>query len=236
MLDPIRLVTDLFKEKNLSDAKLQAFANEFLIRLVLPANNPGGKYNQLLLQTTTLYQNYYGTINNQLTQDAVGKGTTVAMNEALEAVISKLRSLQGLAKYKFGEESSIYHELYPQGMTEYHHARLGDYSILLSRYRALATMHLSADYPDEITELNALIQTFFDARETQERVYAEVDAIATNRHKHRKALTLQLTRAFLIIASDHLENPDKFNDYYNPAELPIRKAKKKKKAETQQAQ
>lgn len=232
MLDPIRLVTDLFKEKNLSDNNLRTFAEEFLVRL--GNNNPGGKYNQLLVDTTTLYQSYYGTMLSQLNKNALGKATAVAMNQALDAVLRKLRSLQGLVKYKFGEESGVYRELYPQGMTEYYHARLGEYSILLVRYRALATMHLSAEYPHEMDELNTLIQTFFDARKAQENVHAQVDITATNRHENRKALTLQLTRALLIIASDHLENPDKFDDYYNPEVLPIRKAKKKKKAGTPQ--
>ncbi len=231
MLDPIRLVTDIFKEKNLSDSNLRAFAEEFLIRLAQADNNPGGIYNQLLLDTTTLYQNYFGSITNQLTKEAIGKGTTVVMKQARTAVIAKLSSLQGLVQFKFGDGSATYQEFYPRGMKEYHHATLDGLNIPLMRYRSTATMHLTADFPGEVTEVTGLINTFLNTRQTQELVYAEVEGIATNRHKHRKALTLQLTKSFLIIASNNLENPDKFNDYYVPRYLPIRKGKKKAKGE-----
>jgi len=66
MLDPIRLVTDLFKEKNLLDGHLLAFCDKFLIRLSNPRLNPGGIYNSLLVDTITLYQNYYRCFNNGL--------------------------------------------------------------------------------------------------------------------------------------------------------------------------
>ncbi len=229
MLDPIRLVTDLFKEKNLSDANLRTFAEVFLIRLSQPDNNPGGIYNQLLLNTTTLYQNYYGTITNQLTKEAIGQGTTIAMNNARAKVIAKLSSLQGLVQFKFGESSAIYQEFYPRGMKEYHHATIDGLTTPLMRYRTTAALRLNADYPGEVTEVTGLINSFLDARKTQELVYAEVDAIATGRHTHRKKLTLQLTKCFLVIASDHLENPDQFDNYYEPRYLPIRKGKKKEK-------
>jgi hypothetical protein len=231
MLDPIRLVTDLFKEKNLSDNNLRGFADEVLIRLTDPKLNPGGMYNQLLFETTQLYQNYYGTITNQLLKEAVGKGSTMAMNLALEAVINKLSTLQGLVKYKFGEDDPLYQQFYPHGMKEYHHARLREMEILLLRFRATATMYLNADYPAEVTELSQLITQFTEARKTQENVYAQVSGYVSDRKHHRTALTRQLTRCFLIIAADCIENPLRFHAYYDTRWLPIRKAKKKKKEE-----
>ncbi len=212
----------------------QAFADEFLIRLADPGLNPGGKYNSLLFETTALYQNYYGTIVNQLLKEAVGKGSTIAMNEALEAVITKLSTLQGLIKYKFGEDSSVYKEFYPQGMKQYHHARLGKQDIIMLRFRSMATMHLSADYPDEVAEVTTLINKFIAARQTQEGVYGQVSGFASDRKNHRTALTRQLTKCFLILAADCVENPVRFHAYYDTRELPIRKAKKKKKEEAEQ--
>lgn len=236
MLDPLRLVTDLFKEKNLSDSHLREFADEFLIRLTEPHLNPGGMYNQLLFETTQLYQNYYGTITNQILKEAVGKGSTLAMNLALEAVIDKLSTLQGLVKYKFGEHSPTYRQFYPRGMKEYHHARLSEMEIMLLRFRATATMYLNADYPAEVTELSQLITKFTDARKTQENVYGQVSGHVSDRKNHRTALTRQLTRCFLIIAADCVEKPLRFHAYYDTRVLPIRKAKKKKKEEGQQAE
>ncbi len=227
MLDPIRLTTDLFKEKNLSDVNLRTFSENFLVRLANADNNPGGIYNQLLVETTTKHQNYYGTILSQVTKEAVGKGLTISMNQAHAAVISKLSGLQGLVKYKFGKGSEEYKEFYPQGMKQYHHAAIGSVGLLLIRFLAIAEKNLQAAYPAEVAQLALLIENFREAREAQQTNFGVVDHIATGRHEQRKALTLQLTKSFLRIASDTLENPDKFHDYYEARYLPIRKAKKK---------
>ena len=229
MLDPVRLVTDLFKEKNLSNEHLHGFAEDFLVRLSNPQLNPGGVYNQLLVDTTALYQNYFGSMSNQATQEAIGKGLTLSMNMACDAVITKLSTLQGLIKYHFGARSSVYIEFYPQGMKQYHHATIGACGTLFTRFRAVATMHLLGPYPAEVAELNTLVIAFNKARETQERVFGNQDGFRSDRKNNRKALTRQLTKCFLRIASDCVEEPVRIKAYYESRFLPIRKGKKKKK-------
>ena len=227
MLDPIRLVTDLFKEKNLSNESLHGFAEEFLARLANPGLNPGGIYNQLLIDTTALYQTYFGVIVNQSHHYAIGKGLTIGMNQAHTAVINKLSTLQGLIKYRFKNNSGVYKEFYPQGMKEYHRATIGYSETLFSRFRVFATMYLSADYPTEVAELNTLITKFNTARRTQETVFGKQAGIRSDRKADRRALTQQLTKCFLIIASNNIEQPAKIHAYYDTRLLPIRKGKKK---------
>ncbi len=229
MLDPIRLTTDLFKEKNLSDGSLRAFADEFLIRLSNPENNPGGIYNNLLMDTTTLYQNYYGTLVTQLTEKANSKGVTITVNDAFDAVIEKLSALQGLIKFLFSEGSGVYQEFFPQGMKQYHHVSLSRAETLFIRFRAIATIHLLSTHPAEVAELNTRITNYVNAWQQKETLGGVIDASTTTRHQQRKALTLQLTRCFLIIASNNLEKPDRFDNYYEKRHLPIRKGKKKAK-------
>lgn len=228
MLDPVRLVTDLFKEKNLSDSNLRVFTEYFLICLALPDNNPGGIYNTLLVDTTLCYQNLYGSMVSQLNKAGVSKGLTITVNNAFDAVINKLRALQGLVKFKFGRNSATYKEFFPQGMKEYHHATLAGAEIPFTRFRAIATMRLQADYPAEVAEISTLISNYHNAWLAKVNIYSLRDNTATGRHQHRKALTLQLTKSFLIIASNNLENPDRFDNYYDKQYLPIRKGKKKK--------
>lgn len=45
--------------------------------------------------------------------------------------------------------------------------------------------------------------------------------LETGKHADRKALTLQLTFDFLVIASNNIDNPDAFDDYYDPRFLPL---------------
>jgi len=228
MLDPIRLVTDLFKEKNLSDEHLHGFTEEFLARLANPGLNPGGLYNQLLVDCTTCYQNYYGDVKDQSLKKALLKGLTLGMNMARNNAIVKLSVLQGLIKYHFGEKSGIYKEFYPLGMRQYYHAHLGELETFLRRFKAIATMHLLGPYPAEVAELNTLIDKFISTRQAQETMFGNRAAISSDRKNHRRQLTRQLTKSFLIIASNNVEQPVKLHAFYESRYLPIRKAKKKK--------
>ena len=232
MLDPVRLVTDLFKEKNLSNNHLHAFTEDFLVRLSNPGLNPGGIYNQLLVDTTALYQNYYGSITNQITQEAIGKGLTMSMNMACDAVIAKLSVLQDLIGYHFGAKSDVYKEFYPRGMKQYHRATIGECGTFFARFRAIATMHLAGPYPAEMAQLTTLIIDFTKARDTQETVFSKQAGFISDRKNSRRALTRQLTKCFLRIASDNIENPVRIKAYYESRYLPIRKGKKKKKEES----
>lgn len=230
MLDPLRLTTDLFKEKNLSDSSLNAFTEYFLIALAQPDNNPGGIYNPLLVQTTTLYQNYHGSLLTQAGKAALSKGVTITLNNAFNAVIEKMRNLRWLVRYKFEAKSAVYKEFYPRGMKQYHHLRFADAELYFLRFHTIATLHLQAEYPNDVAEVAALVNAYIDAWRTREEINSVIDNTATTRHLSRKALTLQLTKNFLIIAGNHLENPDRFANYYDPRFLPLRKGKKKEKS------
>lgn len=228
MLDPIRLVTDLFKEKNLSDEHLHGFTEYFLVSLANPGLNPGGIYNQLLVDTSTCFQNYYGNMKDQKYKEAVLKGLTLGMNMARKDVVGKLSVLQGLIKYTFGDKGEVYKEFYPRGMRQYYHATIGELETFLVRYRAIATMHLLGPYPDEVAELNTLIDKFINARKAQETMFSNRAASSSDRKNNRRALTRQLTKSFLIIASNNVEQPVKLRSFYESRYLPIRKGKKKK--------
>lgn len=229
MLDPLRLVNDIFNEKNFSNSDLNGFAESFLIRLSQPENNPGGIYDQLLADGQNLHHQFYTELVGQSSQVGLNKGTTINLHQAFDAVLEKLRSLQGLIKYKYGTRSVVYKEFFPRGIAPYYHVSLAGAETLFIRFRAFATMHLQASYPAEVTELNTLVAAYATAWQARESADSNTDNISTTRHQLRKKLTLHLTKSFLIIASNNLENPNKFHDYYEKRYLPLRKGKKKSK-------
>ncbi|MCG3164341.1 MAG: hypothetical protein POELPBGB_00095 [Bacteroidia bacterium] len=216
MLNPIRLCFDLFDNEKLSNANLRGFTDNFLIRLAL--NNPGGIYTGLITDTTGKYTAFYGKITNEAVKDAISQGLTIATNNAKTAVIGELSNLQNLVKYRFGETSSTYQEFYPHGMDEYHQAKIDDIATILDRFVVAATTHLTAA---EAAQAVTLTGNFKTARNAQVTVFAEVDILGTGKHADRKALTMQLTVDFLTIASNNVDNPDGFDDYYDPRFLPL---------------
>lgn len=221
MLNPIRFVKDLFDDEDLSDVKLQPFANDHLIRL--GNNNPGGIYSQMITDTTNAYTGFYGRLTDQAVKEAISEGLTITMNNANAAVLDKLSKQRDLVAYKFGDESDVYQEFFPQGLTAYRKATLDELPNMLDGYLVAATAHLNADFPAEVTEVGGLINAYENARNAQLSAFSQTDSVRTGRREDRKVLTLQLTKNMLTLAIDFLEDPDRFDDYYDDKWLPITK-------------
>ena len=221
MLNPIRIVKDLFEDKELSDTNLRGFCDDHLVRLAKPLNNPGGIYNTLITNTTSKYNAFYGKIGTETSYKADAESTTAVKNQARKAATEKISQLQGLIKYKFGEDSGTYQLFYPLGMDEYYQAREAAIENLFNRFVEKAVAHLTADYPAEVTSITNLVAAFSAAYTARESAVADVDTSGTGKHEDRKILTLQLTTNFYTIALNNLENPDKFGDYFDPSYLPL---------------
>lgn len=220
MINLLRLTDDFFDSKNLSNSKLKAFTEEHLVRLSNPGNNPGGMYNTMIADTTTKYNNYYGKISNEYVKKAMAEGATISKREALKKVETRISELQSLIKYEFEDDKDIYEEFFPHGMNEYYQARESGLNLLFDRFLAAANKHLAGTYPAEVTELTNLINAFNTAYRSRESIVGQVAGIKSGRKEDRKALTLQLTANFLIIASNNVDNPVRFHGYYEGRYLP----------------
>jgi len=221
MLNPERLIEDLFDDQRLSDAKLRGFSDDALLRMSFPDNNPGGIYSTLITDTTSKYNAFFGKMNNVAIKKAISEGLTVTMEASRTAVVNYISDLNNLVKFKFKNSPATYQEFYPLGMKEYYDADLSQLPTLLARIKAAANTHLLASNPAEVGELIALIDAFTAARTAQQTLFIEVENLSTGRREDRKALTLQLTTNMLTIALNNLGNADNYNNYYNPSYLPL---------------
>lgn len=221
MLNPIRLCEDQFDDKNLSYADLRSFCDDHLVSLANPDNNPGGIYNSLIATTTTKYNSYFGKMTDEATKKSLAEGTTVTRNNARGAVEEQIRRMEGSTISLYGGASAEYQELFPLGMSEYLRAREGDVNTLFVRFQNHAVVRLNTDFPGQVTQLGTLISSFQTAFATRETVVNQVDSLQTGKHEDRKILTVQLTINFLTIAINNIDNPDRFDDYYDPRFLPL---------------
>ena len=218
MLNPEKLIEDLFDTPKLADYNLRGFTEDMLQRLSLPVNNPGGIYSQLITDTSAKYTAFFGLMTDAATKKAVSEGLTVTMNTTKGLMLAYMSDLEGLVRFRFTATSAIYQEFYPQGMTEYHDANLTQLPMLIQRFQNAATAHLT---PAETGVLTARINAFTAARAAQTSVFAEVETLQIGRRADRKLLTLQLTTNMLTIALNNIENPDNYSSYYNPSYLPL---------------
>jgi len=218
MITLLRLVNDIFDDPKLSDDKLRTFGDDHIIRLA--NNNPGGIYDGLITATTNAYTSYYGSMTNEAVKEAVSEGFTINMNAKREAVLARLSKQQALVDYLFGEDSDTYQAFFPQGMTEYLREQLDNLTTILDRYLVAANANFTGAHAAEATDIAGLISAYKSARTAQRDAFSETDTLRTGRRETRKVLTLQLTRNILTLAIDFLENPDRFDDYYDVALLP----------------
>jgi hypothetical protein len=72
-----------------------------------------------------------------------------------------------------------------------------------------------------LAEVTPLVTAFTAARTAQRNAFSQTDTLRMGRRDTRKALTLQLTRNTLALASDHLNNADAFDNYFDLTLLPI---------------
>jgi len=123
----------------ISDFNMRKFAEINLQRMM--ANNPGGIYTQLVTDTTTAYNDYYGAISDDDTKTAIKDGATVGMNDAMGAFKDSASQKEGIVRGTYGKDSPTYQEFYPHGITEYSDASLENVGVLMDRMVNAATTH-----------------------------------------------------------------------------------------------
>lgn len=219
MLHLNRLATDLFADPALPDNKLRTFASDHLARLA--NHNTGGIHDALIDATSAAYDAYYGGMTTEAVNKAVAEGRTKATQAAKNALKARLRSQHGLVIYLFGADSGIYQEFYPKGFNAFHRASLDVLGPMLVSYIASANAHLLPDHAAEVTAIETLASAYTDARAAQLLSKGNRDVAASARRAARKALSVQLTRNFLILASQHVDDTDRFDDLYDGSLLPM---------------
>lgn len=219
MINPIRLCNNIFADPDLSDASLRAFTEDHLIRLA--NNNPGAIYSTLITDTSAAYNAYYGALSNEAIQSQIKEGLTITKNNCRSLAEGKVSQLQGLIKFKWGENSAIYQEFYPQGMDYFYKSKDADLEPRLDAYVASANSHLMADFPAEVATLVTLVNAYKTAYTAQRNALSLIDNLITGKNEDRQLLTVQLTKNFLLIASNNIDQPDAFDNYYDPAYLPL---------------
>lgn len=227
MFDPIRLVNDLFERRTISDARLRTYANDHLLRL--GNNNPGSVYTPLIDATTSAYQAYFGSLTSAATNAAVKEGRTVGMKQARAALLKGLRKQRNLVAYLFGKDGDKYQEFFPLGINAFKKAKLDELSTMMDTYLEAADTHLLPEHATEVATIRDLADTYEQARKDQLAAKSSTDTQRTQRRKHRKALTRQLTRNLLLLAADLIDNPDRFDDYFDLTILTKRSGRKKSK-------
>lgn len=220
MIDLTRFADDVFDDPALSDPKLNAFANDHIIRLGLL--NTAITFPGMLAATSAAYTDFAGQRVSEATQEAIGEGRTIETRKARAALMERLVRQNNLVAYTFGRQGAVFQLFFPYGLKEYRKAKYDNLPGLMERYMAAAQAHLP---PAEVADMQSLADAYAAARTAKLSTNSTTDSHRTARREKRKALTLQLTRNVLLIAAHHVGDRDAFDDYFDLSLLP-----KKRKA------
>ncbi|MBL7128864.1 MAG: hypothetical protein ISS16_07755 [Ignavibacteria bacterium] len=195
------------------DFNMRKFAEINLQRMMV--NNTGGIYNDLITNTTTAYNDYYGAISDEDTKTAIKEGSTVAMNDAMGAFKNAASQKEGIVRGTYGKDSPTYQEFYPHGITEYSSASLENVGVLMDRMVNAATTHQAEVGVPFLTLFTDLRTTFNTARTAQLALMGEVEGMRDVSIEKRDVIEVQLMKNILFIAFNNVGNVEAMNTYFD---------------------
>lgn len=215
-----------FATKEISDNSLKQFAEIHIQRLA--AKNTGGQYNQIISDTTTVYDAYLSAISDEDTKFAAQQGRTINLMKIVDEFKQAVSQKEGTIRGIWGVASKEYQEFFPYGITEYWAALLSNIESLITRFVNSAVLH-QADLGAAFVDMFNVYKTnFANARSAQLLKMAEVVDAKTLSAQNRKALEIQLMKNINMLAIEFAGNVDEAMDFFNQSVL---KNYRKKKTE-----
>jgi hypothetical protein len=188
-------------------------------------NNPGGIYTPLLTLLVAAYTAYFGDLSDEETKKALKEGSTITMNNALQAFIQWVRTKEGIISGTFGIGSAGYQEFYPHGMMEYTNLTLANALVIMKRYIDVATLRqaeLPANFLEDVTNLR---DVFEHARTQQNQLISQVETERTEKYGTRLELETVLMKCILFIAYNNVGNINAVDLYFDQSFLKASKPK-----------
>jgi len=202
-----------FNTDRISDENLRKFAEIHLQRMA--AKNGGGAFTTMITDTTTAYNNYFGSISDEDTKFAVQQGLTIAVNNSVENFKKAASQKEGLVRATFGKDSPQYQEFFPLGVTEYSKATLQNVEMLMNRFVTAAgkyTVELGAALE---TEFQGYLTAFTTARASQLLKIGEVADSKTDTSFKRDDVENELMKNVHLIGAMYVGDINTCMDFFD---------------------
>ncbi|PJJ60889.1 hypothetical protein [Hymenobacter chitinivorans] len=213
MLSFEKIFSNWFADIELSFDDLEAGTRDHLERL--RKGNEKDRFADLIKATEACYTAYFGRRSQSATASSTGKGTTLTLHEAMEAMTDWLVGEgQEAIYYKLKKEADRL-RFFPRGNSEYHQARHGEWPGLLER---LDTAFEDLGGPFE-AEVKAAYKRHRDALllalATQSGVKKQQADASVGSAAERALLTRQLSRNARTLGLVFDEQPREAVSYFD---------------------
>ena len=202
-----------FNTNKISDDNLRKFAEIHLQRLA--AKNGGGEFTTMIIDTTTAYTNYFGSITDEDTKFAVQQGLTIAVNNAVENFKKAVSQKEGIVRGNFGKDSPEYQEFFPLGVTEYSKATLQNVEMLMNRFVTAANKFAVQLGVALETEFQGYLTAFTTARTSQLLKLGEVADSKTDTSFKRDDVEIELMKNVHLIGAMYVGDINTCMDFFD---------------------
>jgi hypothetical protein len=212
-----RFFENQFDDKNISRQALRKFAEDHLQRLAV--QNTNNLYDDLLNNTETAYESYFGALTDRDTSFALQQSRTKSMNNVVGNFQATLRLREGLVSNYFPKDTPEYQEFFPANLDEYNRATLLNAETLMSRIVTAFTAHTATFGANTVTEFTNFLTQFKAARGTQLLQKGKVSDASENTEATRTILEIQLTTNVLSIALKNIGKPQAAASFFDQSIL-----------------
>jgi len=202
-----------FNTDRISDENLRKFAEIHLQRMA--AKNGGGEFTTMITNTTTAYNNYFGSITDEDTKFAVQQGLTIAVNNSIENFKKAVSQKEGIVRGTFGKESPEYQEFFPLGITEYSKATLQNVEMLMQRFVDAATRFTVELGAALATEFQSYLTAYQTARASQLLKIGEVADSKTDTSFKRNDVENELMKNVHLIGAMYVGDINTCMDFFD---------------------
>lgn len=194
-----------FDNKNISDDKLKRYTQSHIERL--NANNAGGKYTPMITATTTAYDDYYGAISAEATNEGIKQAATMTVDAIITEFKAEVSSMEGVIRRAFRATPSKIEEFFPFGLSEYSNATKSNIEMLMDRMVNACANNAGKLPVDFDANVKALRQSYNLQRSDQ---LLKIGTVADDKARaatHRDTLEIQLSKNILDLAKEYLGDP-----------------------------
>lgn len=194
-----------FDNKNISDDKLKRYTQSHIERM--NANNAGGKYTAMIAATTTAYDDYYGAMSAEATNEGIKQAATMTVDNIMAEFKAEVSLMEGVIKNAFRNDKPGYEEFFPYGLSEYANATKSNVEMLMDRMVNACGNNAGKLPAGFDANVKALRTSYTSERKAQ---LLKIGTVADDKARAstlRDVLEIQLCKNILDLAKEYLGDP-----------------------------
>jgi len=220
MIQIKRIFTNHFDSPFISDNRLKAFSEDHINKLSgWLQEHADAELSTMLTELVGKHNEYFGAITNEIAKFNYQQSQTISVDEAWEKVLDFIRYAEGVVIFKWGQNSGVYQEFFPQGITEYTRATKLTKETVLTQFLNAANNH-TADLPPNFTADFATFKNDWKTKFTaQQQQIGLVKDANSQTATVRQPVEEQLAKHVLVLALKNIGKPEMVNDFFNESLL-----------------